>query len=97
MPSFLWSTTSFAVSPTATSGASAWIIRISFDRERDLDLVALDEALKELTTLDTRQSRIVELLFLEDSPSKRLPKCSAFRPPPSNVSGAPQRRGCTAR
>jgi RNA polymerase sigma factor (TIGR02999 family) len=35
----------------------------AMDLERDLDLVALDEALKELAKLDERKSRIVELRF----------------------------------
>jgi RNA polymerase sigma factor (TIGR02999 family) len=35
----------------------------SFSRERELDLIALDEALNELETLDPRQSRIVELRY----------------------------------
>jgi len=36
---------------------------ISFAAERDVNLVALDEALKALTLLDEEQSRIVELRF----------------------------------
>jgi RNA polymerase sigma-70 factor (ECF subfamily) len=36
---------------------------VSLAEERDIDLVALDEALKELSALDARQSRIVELRF----------------------------------
>ena len=34
--------------------------------ERDLDLVALDEALEQLNTLDDRQARIVELRFFAE-------------------------------
>jgi RNA polymerase sigma factor (TIGR02999 family) len=36
---------------------------ISFAEERDIDLMALDEALNELAALDPRQSQIVELRF----------------------------------
>ena len=36
---------------------------VSFAAERDVNLVALDDALKELATLDEEQSRIVELRF----------------------------------
>ena len=36
---------------------------ISFSAEQNLDLVALDDALKELEDLDEQQSRIVELRF----------------------------------
>jgi RNA polymerase sigma factor (TIGR02999 family) len=36
---------------------------VSFFTERDLNLVALDDALKTLETLDPRQSRIVEFRF----------------------------------
>ncbi len=36
---------------------------VSFFAERNLNLVALDDALKTLETLDPRQSRIVELRF----------------------------------
>jgi RNA polymerase sigma factor (TIGR02999 family) len=36
---------------------------VSFYEERDLDLVALDDALKRLEALDERQGRIVELRF----------------------------------
>ena len=36
---------------------------VGLSGERELDLVALDEALKELERLDPRQSRIVELRF----------------------------------
>jgi len=35
---------------------------VSFE-QRDVDLIALDEALKEMETLDARQARIVELRF----------------------------------
>lgn len=36
---------------------------LGFARERHIDLIALDDALKELEMVDTRQSRIVELRF----------------------------------
>jgi RNA polymerase sigma factor (TIGR02999 family) len=36
---------------------------IAGDRERDPDLVALDDALRELVTVDAQQSRIVELRY----------------------------------
>jgi RNA polymerase sigma factor (TIGR02999 family) len=36
---------------------------VGFYEERDLDLVALDDALRELALLDARQSRVVELRF----------------------------------
>lgn len=36
---------------------------ISFSTEQNLDLVALDDALKQLASLDEQQSRIVELRF----------------------------------
>ena len=36
---------------------------VSFFEQRDVNLVALDEALNELTQLDAQQSRIVELRF----------------------------------
>lgn len=36
---------------------------VGFSEERDLNLVALDEALSDLALLDPRQSRIVELRF----------------------------------
>jgi RNA polymerase sigma factor (TIGR02999 family) len=36
---------------------------VSFFEERDVNLVALDEALKELAKLDAQQSRVVELRF----------------------------------
>jgi RNA polymerase sigma factor (TIGR02999 family) len=36
---------------------------IAFAQEREVDLIALDEALTTLSTLDPRQSRIVELRF----------------------------------
>lgn len=36
---------------------------VSFYQEKDLDLIALDEALIELATLDQRQAKIVELRF----------------------------------
>ena len=36
---------------------------VSFFEERDVNLVALDEALKELAEMDAQQSRIVELRF----------------------------------
>jgi RNA polymerase sigma factor (TIGR02999 family) len=36
---------------------------IAIPRKRELDLVALDDALNKLATLDARQSRIVELRF----------------------------------
>jgi RNA polymerase sigma factor (TIGR02999 family) len=36
---------------------------ISFDNQREIDLIRLDEALKELERLDPRQTRIVELRF----------------------------------
>ena len=36
---------------------------VSFPQQREVDLVALDDALKELAVLDTMQSRIVELRF----------------------------------
>lgn len=36
---------------------------ISFSNEQDTDLLALDEALKELATFDEQQSKIVELRF----------------------------------
>ena len=36
---------------------------VSFAQERAVDLIALDDALKELETLDPQQSRIVELRF----------------------------------
>ena len=46
-----------------------WAERIAFDEERDsaitagVDLIALDDALNTLATLDERQGRIVELRF----------------------------------
>ena len=49
--------------------------------ERELDLVALDDALEALAKLDERQSRMVELRFFEDCRSKRLRKCWACRRP----------------
>ena len=36
---------------------------VSFSNQRELDLIALDEALKELESLDPQQTRIVELRF----------------------------------
>ncbi len=36
---------------------------VSFAQEREVDLIALDDALKALETLDPQQSRIVELRF----------------------------------
>ena len=36
---------------------------ISFAQEREVDLIALDDALKELERLDPQQSRVVELRF----------------------------------
>ncbi len=36
---------------------------VSFPQQREVDLVALDDALKDLAVLDTMQSRIVELRF----------------------------------
>jgi RNA polymerase sigma factor (TIGR02999 family) len=36
---------------------------VSFEKQRDVDLVALDDALSDLATLDPEQSRIVELRF----------------------------------
>ncbi len=36
---------------------------VSFSDEQDLDLLALDEALKQLATFDEQQSKIVELRF----------------------------------
>ncbi len=38
-------------------------IGLSTDNNQDIDLLALDEALKELATFDEKQSRIVELRF----------------------------------
>lgn len=37
--------------------------QIALPREREVDLVALDDALKQLATLDSQQSRLVELRF----------------------------------
>lgn len=36
---------------------------VSYTKQRDFDLVALDEALKELTEFDEKQAKIVELRF----------------------------------
>ena len=36
---------------------------VSFPNQREIDLIALDEALKELERLDPQQTRIVELRF----------------------------------
>src|SRR6266516_550765 len=36
---------------------------LNFSNQRDIDLIALDEALKELEHLDSQQTRIVELRF----------------------------------
>ena len=42
---------------------------ISFAQEREVDLIALDDALKELERLDPQQSRVVELRFFADRKS----------------------------
>ena len=36
---------------------------VSFPNQREIDLIALDEALKELERLDPQQTRVVELRF----------------------------------
>jgi RNA polymerase sigma factor (TIGR02999 family) len=36
---------------------------ISFSKEQDIDLLALDDALKQLASFDEQQSRIVEMRF----------------------------------
>ena len=36
---------------------------VSFPRQREVDLVVLDDALESLSLLDTRQSKIVEMRF----------------------------------
>jgi RNA polymerase sigma factor (TIGR02999 family) len=67
----------------AKRGAGA--LRIELDEglatapNRDVDLLALDEALERLTKVDSQRSRIVELRFLADFPMKRVPKYWAFR------------------
>ena len=52
-----------------------------------VDLIALDDALIGLAGLDPQQSRIVELRFLADCPSRRRPPNWGFLPPPLNGSG----------
>ena len=54
---------------------------------RGVDLIALDDALIGLAGLDPQQSRIVELRFLADCPSRRRPPNWGFLPPPLNGSG----------
>lgn len=47
---------------------------VAASQEREVDLVALDDALQTLAKLDERQSRMVELRFFGGCPSKRLRK-----------------------
>jgi serine/threonine protein kinase len=59
--------------------------RLAFDEaldlpeEMDLEIVALNDALNTLATIDERKSRIVELRYLAASLWKRLLRCSASR------------------
>ena len=52
--------------------------QIALPQEREVDLLALDDALNQLAALDPQQSRLVELRFLGGFPSKRRRLCSAF-------------------
>jgi hypothetical protein len=63
----------------------------------DVDLLALNSALDQLSQFDPRQSRIVELRFSPACPLRRQPKSWIFRRPASNANGTPRGRGFFAK
>ncbi len=55
---------------------------VSFADDKELDILALEEALLSLEKLDQRQVQIVELRFFGAFPSRRRPTSSRFLRPP---------------
>ena len=49
--------------------------------QRDLDLIALDQALTNLAAMDPQQGRVVELRYFGGLTSRIAPKSLAFLPP----------------
>jgi hypothetical protein len=45
----------------------------------DLDVIALDLALSDLTTFDAQKAKVVDLRYFAGFPFPTLPKCSVFR------------------
>jgi hypothetical protein len=70
---------------------------IVLSKQRELRLVALDNALNVLAALYKRQSHIVELRFSADSQLTRHRRCWAFRQPQLRGSGLRLERGFIAR
>ena len=58
------------------------------------DLVALDDALSALATVDARKSRVVEMRFFGGLSVEETRKCSTSRRKRSCASGRPRRCGC---
>jgi RNA polymerase sigma factor (TIGR02999 family) len=54
---------------------------LSLVNGKNLELIALDDALSDLARLDLLQNRIVELAFSVGSPSRKPPKCWRFHQP----------------
>ena len=70
---------------------------LAFGSGRSQDLIALDDALNELTNIDRRQCKIIELRFFGGSAWKRPPKLWTFQRQLSAGSSDWRRRGCIAR
>jgi hypothetical protein len=68
---------------------------VSFSNETSVDLIELDDALKQLAILDAQQSRIVELRFFGGLTIEETAALCNSLLPPSNANGLWPRHGCT--
>ena len=67
---------------------------VSFFEKRELDLMALDEALNDLAALDPQQTQIVELRFFGGLTIEEVSECSAFHRLLPSVNGTQPNCGC---
>jgi ECF sigma factor len=64
-------------------------------KAKDLDLLALHDAMKRLASVDPRQCQIGELPFFGSLSIEETAEVCRFRPQPQDANGRPRVTGCT--